>query len=102
MQVGLELTTHLSLQAAGITERTRSRGPLQFKASFNRCGRKGEERGEMGGRHGFSTHPIENSHTVQRYKKAMGGTGMTVQEAGRVGVPMEAGTIEKSGWDPWE
>lgn len=51
----------------------------------------------MGGRHGFSTHPIENSHTVQRYKKAMEGIGMTVQGAGRVGVPMEAGTIEKSG-----
>lgn len=103
MQARLELTAHLSLQAAGITERTRSRGPLPHKASFNRCGRKGEERGEMGGRRGFSTHPIGDSHTLQRCERQWKGEALTVQEeAGRVGVPVEAGTIGKSGWDPWE
>lgn len=66
MQAGLELMTHLSLQAAGITEHTRSRGPLQFKASFNRCGRKGEERGEMGGKAWFLHPPNRGqSHTAE-------------------------------------
>lgn len=55
MQAGSELKICLSLQAAGIIEHTRSGDPLQFKALCNRGGRKGEEKGEMRGRHGFST-----------------------------------------------
>lgn len=55
----------------------------------------------MGGRRGFSTHPIGDSHTLQRCERQWKGEALTVQEeAGRVGVPVEAGTIGKSGWDP--
>lgn len=86
----------LCFQAAGIIElHTMSGGSVQFKSSYNRDGRK--ERKGAGGREGGVVSP---TNRVQMYcARQRKERACQCRRQVELGVHVEAGMIERPGWD---